>query len=55
MPKGGAAHVTPVGDGTARCNVSSIRRNALPQKVGVRCWNAAGQPANAKFTLAYLR
>jgi hypothetical protein len=55
MPKGGAAHVTPIGDGSVRCNVSSIRKNTLPQKIGVRCWNPAGQPANAKFTLAYVR
>lgn len=55
MAKGGAAIATPIGDGGARCNVSSIRKNALPQKVGVRCWNPAGQPASAKFTLAYVR
>ena len=51
MPRMG----TIVRVGTARCNVTSIRRNALPQKIGVRCWNAAGQPTNARFTLAYAR
>ena len=55
MAPGGAAHVTPVGGGTARCNVSSIRTTSLPQKVGVRCWNTAGKPTDSRFTLSYLR
>ena len=55
MAKGGAAHVTPVGDGSVRCNVASIRRETLPQRISVRCWNAAGKPADARFTLSSLR
>jgi len=55
MPLGGAALVTPTGTGKARCVIASIRISAAPQRVGVRCFNIAGAPADAPFALAYLK
>lgn len=56
MPLGGAAHVTPYGTASARCNVSSIRRTGTPQRIGVRCWKADGSvPADALFALSYVK
>ena len=55
MPKGGAAHVTGYGSAAKRCVVGGIRTSDAPQRVKVRCYDAAGDPTNAKFTLAYVR
>jgi hypothetical protein len=52
---GGAALVTPTGLGTARCNVASIRTDALPQRIGVSCFDFVGAAADSAFTLAYLK
>ena len=55
MPRGGAALVTPTGTGKARCVIASIRTAATPQRIGVRCFNVAGAPADAPFALSYLK
>lgn len=61
MPRGGSAQVTPfestVVDGSLprHCVIASIRKDALPQKVGVRCFDLEGNPADTRFTLAYAR
>lgn len=55
MPRGGAALVTATGSGTPRCIVGSIRTDASPQRVTVRCFSVAGAPHDASFTLTYLR
>lgn len=55
MPDGGAAIVTPVGNGKTACTVASIRRSGTPQKVGVRCFAPSGAAADSQFTLSYER
>ena len=55
MPRGGSAQVTPFGTAVRHCVISGIRSGTLPQRVGVRCFNAAGDPADARFMLAYAR
>jgi hypothetical protein len=54
MPLGGGAHVTALGSQHA-CTVSSIRKVGLPQRIGVRCFGAAGQPVDSRFTVAYFK
>jgi len=54
MPKGGSAQVTALGTNPRHCTISSIAYTK-PQKVGVRCFDAAGDPKDTKFTLAYAR
>jgi len=54
MPKGGSAQVTAFGTDPRHCTISSIATSS-PQKVGVRCFDAAGVAQDAKFTLAYAR
>jgi hypothetical protein len=55
MPKGGGVQVTAQGGSARRCVVKSISLDTLPQRIGVRCYDFDGDPANAKFTLAYER
>jgi hypothetical protein len=55
MPLGGSAQVTALGGQARHCVVTSIERTALPQRVGVRCFDLSGQRRDAKFTLAYAR
>lgn len=55
MPKGGAAIVTATGSSARHCGVGSMRTDAAPQRVQVRCWDFSGNPADSKFTLAYER
>jgi hypothetical protein len=56
MPLGGAAHVTAMGVGKARCNVSGIRKFGKPQRIGVRCFNGTGTSAvDAKFSFSYVK
>jgi hypothetical protein len=55
MPTGGAALVTPTGNGKAHCNVSSIRFFGTPQHIGVRCFKRNGDPVDAPFALSYGR
>jgi hypothetical protein len=55
MPLGGSAQVTPFGSGVRHCVISGIRTGKLPQRVGVRCFNATGAPADSRFMLAYAR
>lgn len=62
MPKGGSAQVTPYASRDAQqkpiprhCVISAIRKDALPQRVGVHCFDPDGSPADARFLLAYAR
>ena len=59
MPLGGSAQVTAlIGSATSssrHCVVSSIEVSALPQRVGVRCFDADGDLRDTAFTLAYAR
>ena len=55
MPLGGGVQITAYGDHEKRCVASSIRRNHLPQKIGVRCFAVDGHPADSRFTLSYER
>jgi len=55
MPKGGAAFVTAVGTDKIRCQLTSIRTDAAPQKVGVACYRVNGTPADSKFMLSYTK
>ncbi|MFO7532140.1 MAG: hypothetical protein R6W93_06730 [Candidatus Limnocylindrales bacterium] len=55
MPLGGSAQVTALGKQARHCVVTSIERTALPQRVGVRCFDLSGQRRDTKFTLAYAR
>jgi hypothetical protein len=54
MPKGGAAFITPTGNGKSACALSSIRTNAAPQQLGVHCWRPDGTPVDSPFTLAFM-
>ena len=55
MPLGGSAQVTPFGTAVRHCVISGIRTGTQPQRVGVRCFDAAGDLADARFMLAYAR
>jgi hypothetical protein len=55
MPLGGSAIVTPYGAAANRCFVRAITKPALPQRVGVSCVNGAGNPADTRFMVSYLR
>jgi hypothetical protein len=55
MPLGGAAVVTPLNGGAALCSIAGIRRQGLPQRIGVRCFGADGAPQDTKFSLSFLR
>ncbi len=55
MPLGGSAQVTPLGKQARQCVVASIERTALPQRVGIRCFDLSGQRRDTKFTLAYAK
>lgn len=59
MPRGGSAQVSAyIGTPTTalrHCVVSRIETASLPQRVGVRCFNKAGDLVDTKFTLAYAR
>lgn len=55
MPLGGSAQVTALGKQARHCVVASIERTALPQRVGIRCFDLAGQRRDTKFTLAYAK
>ena len=55
MPKGGAASVTAVGTGKSRCQLTGIRTDATPQKIGVACFTPAGNPVDSEFTLSYTK
>ena len=54
---GGAAIVTAIASahaGFARCQVASIRTSGHPQKIGVRCYDAAGHLKDAAFYLEFV-
>jgi hypothetical protein len=55
MAVGGSVQVTSYGGGKVRCIATSIRTVGLPQKIGVGCFDVAGNRANGRFTLAYAR
>jgi hypothetical protein len=55
MPLGGSAQVTALGSSGKRCTVSGIRKTGAPQRIGVRCFTAGGDPADSRFTLAFAR
>lgn len=55
MAVGGSVQVTSYGGGRVRCIATSIRTVGLPQKIGVGCFDVAGNRANGQFTLAYAR
>jgi hypothetical protein len=47
--------VTPLGKQARQCVVASIERTALPQRVGIRCFDLFGQRRDTEFTLAYAK
>ncbi len=51
---GGHVQVTAYGTGAERCKVESWGLSGADQFVRVRCFNARGSPADAKFTLSYV-
>ncbi len=55
MPLGGAAVVTPLATAASMCSIASIAQTALPQRIGVRCFDPTGQPKDTPFSLSYLR
>jgi hypothetical protein len=55
MAKGGGAFVTAVGTDKARCQLTSIRTDGTPQKVGVACFKPNRTAVDSKFMLAYTR
>jgi hypothetical protein len=55
MPEGGVAHVTAYGDGKSGCQLESIRKSALPQRIGVLCDKPNGDPVDSKFYLTYTK
>lgn len=55
MPLGGAAVVTPLIGRPAICTIAAIRKQGLPQRIGVRCFGADGQPKDTPFSLSFLR
>jgi hypothetical protein len=55
MPRGGGAIVTATGGSARRCGVGSIRTDATPQRIQVRCYDFSNNPTDSKFTLAYER
>lgn len=55
MPKGGAAFVTAVGTDKARCQLTSIRTDGTPQKVGIACFKPNGSAVDSKFMLAWTK
>jgi hypothetical protein len=55
MPKGGTAIVTAYGRGKRHCIVGSIRIDATPQRVHIRCFDSSDNPVNARFTLSFER
>ena len=55
MPLGGSAQVTALGKQPRHCVVASIERTALPQRVGIRCFDLSGQLRDTKFPLAYAK
>jgi hypothetical protein len=55
LPKGGGAWVTAVGTDKAFCQLTSIRTDASPQKVGVACYKPNGSAVDSKFMLAYTK
>lgn len=55
MPKGGTAIVTAWGRGKRHCIVGSIRTDATPQRILVRCFDSSYKPIDTRFTLTYER
>ena len=55
MPLGGSAEVTAIGAPDKRCNLTGIRKSGLPQRIGVACFRANGEPADEPFSLNYAR
>jgi hypothetical protein len=55
LPKGGSALVTAVGADKARCQLTSIRTDGAPQKVGVACFKPNGNAVDSKFMLAWTK
>ena len=55
MPKGGAAEVATYGFPNRACQVGSIRTSGTPQMIQVLCFDLAGHPKDAQYTLAYER
>jgi hypothetical protein len=53
MPSGGAVQVTTYGTGDSICHPITVRRNATPQIVNVRCDSPSGTPQNSQFVLLY--
>jgi hypothetical protein len=54
MPKGGMAIVTAY-LGKRHCIVGSIRTDATPQRILVRCFDSSYKPIDARFTLTFER
>jgi hypothetical protein len=54
MPAGGSVQVTAFGAQILHCTIVSISQ-VTPQKIGVRCFNAAGALTDSRFTLAYTK
>ena len=55
MPLGGSAQVTAYGAGSAICQVTSIRKDRLPQRIGVACFDPGGDRTDSRFMLSYTR
>jgi hypothetical protein len=55
MPSGGSVQVTSYGAGKGRCIADSILVTGPTQKVGVHCYDVAGDLKDTRFTLAYAR
>jgi hypothetical protein len=55
MARGGSAQVTAYGAGAAICQLTSIRKDGLPQRIGVACFGPSGSPVDSRFMLSYTR
>ncbi|CAN5572491.1 hypothetical protein BH23CHL8_BH23CHL8_01770 [soil metagenome] len=55
MARGGSAQVTAYGAGAAICQLTSIRKDRLPQRIGVACFDPSGAPTDSRFMLSYTR
>ena len=55
MALGGSAQVTAYGAGPAICQVTGIRKDGLPQRIGVACFGPSGAPVDSQFMLSYTR
>jgi hypothetical protein len=50
----GGPEVKAVGDGTRRCQLTSLPNNGDPRTIGVRCFDLQEHPADSKFAFLFL-